>query len=191
MKIQRYTHNMKCRTYLLVVALCTLRSFIFVSSQWEKISTANTGPKPRRGHTLTTWPNGAQYIRDNSTRPISDSNEVLIIFGGRSQYFASCAYNNGWDNETCGDHFASPLIDTSIVLSSSSVDYPNCSQNCSDNGWCHYQETIDDSYCICYDDYRGTNCQLREFQDDEYDIWMLDAGTLSWTRRELSTKLYT
>eukprot|EP01083_Nonionella_stella_P252216 869292_1 len=147
--------------------LFLLNQLIFVSAQWEWLSTTD-GPSPRRGHSMVTYSD-------------SHNNDILILFGGRSQYFANCTYNNNWNYTACGDHHESKLVDTTIVLSSSDASYPTCALNCSENGWCHYDETISDSYCICYDDYRGPNCQFKEFQEFEYDVWYLNVTTLEWT----------
>ena len=153
---------------------------ILISSQWEALDIIESGPSPRRGHSMVTWndPYG---------------NDIVVVFGGRSQSFANCSYNtsNGiWNDTLCGDHTHAKLIDTTIVLASSDPIYPNCAFNCSGNGWCHFDETVQDSYCICYDEYRGDTCQIKEFQDFEYDVWYLNMTTLDWTKWELCFMFY-
>ena len=157
--------------FLLKCIIITIQ-VIFVSSQWESLNTTGTGPSPRRGHSMVTY--NDEY-----------ENDIIVLFGGRSQSFANCSFNNLWNHSLCGDHFHAKLIDTTIILASSDSSYPNCALNCSGNGWCHYDETIQDSYCICYDEYRGDTCQIKEFQDFEYDVWYLNMTTLQWTQWEL------
>ena len=154
--------------------ICVVQTFKLCNCQWQLLLPNNEGPTPRKGHSLTTW----------------NAGDKLVLFGGRSQSFALCEWPYNWDNETCGDHVFSPLVDTSIVLASQAAPYTNCSNNCSDNGWCHYEEPIDDAYCICYDDYRGHVCQYREIQSMEYDIWLFDIKTLLWTQYELSIIIF-
>jgi len=143
-----------------------------VSAQWRPVNVTNADelqPSPRRGHSMVTY-------HDDF------GNDIVVIFGGRSQYFANCSYNNNWNESECGDHVHAKLIDASIVLAVSDASFPGCSLNCSGNGWCHFDETIADSYCICYDEYRGENCQYKEFQSFEYDVWYLNVSTLRWTQ---------
>jgi len=138
-------------------------------AQWQELNVTGDKPRPRIGHSMVTYTDDGGH-------------DIVVMFGGRSQFFASCAYNNNWNYSLCGDHFDAKLVDTSIVLASSDPLYPRCALNCSGNGWCHYDQTVSDSYCICYDEYRGPNCQYKEFQNFEYDIWFLNMTTLYWTQ---------
>ena len=161
----------------LISIICICFHILIVSSQWKTLNTINNGPSPRRGHSFVTYTD--EY-----------NNDILILFGGRSQSFANCSYLDNWNYTACGDHHYEKLVDTTIILASSDPSYPNCSLNCSGNGWCHYDETISDSYCICFDDYRGDNCQIREFQDYKYDLWYLNLTTLIWTEYELNKNTF-
>lgn len=156
-------------SYILSLSGCILSFIHPVSSQWQLLD--SKGPSPRIGHSIITYNNGTGH-------------DILILFGGRSQRFETCKYNDNWDWNICGDHVHAKLVDTTIVPSHSMPEFPECTTNCSENGWCHYDETISDSYCICYDDYRGPNCQFKEFQEYEYDVWYLDLSDLQWTQYE-------
>ena len=149
---------MMSQVCLIIIILCILGTY----TQWIKMSTINT-PLPRRGHSLVT------YINDNNE-------ETVIMFGGRTQKLEECRYNNNWTYSLCGDHFYQKLTDTTIVESN------DCALNCSENGWCHYEQTINGSYCVCFDEYRGDTCEYKEFQDFSNDVYYLNITTFEWNK---------
>eukprot|EP01084_Bolivina_argentea_P260942 440818_1 len=154
-------------TCQIAIILVVIQYTLLLSAQWELLTNAQ-GPSPRRGHSMVTY-----------TDLYGD---IVILFGGRSQYFAECRYNDNWNYTLCGHHEVDKLVTSTIVLASINETYPNCALNCSENGWCHYDEKISDSYCICYDEFRGHNCEIKEFQEFEYDVWYLNVSSLQWTQ---------